>query len=74
MSRHQTRFELCDTHVNWNSEGRKRLAEVFCEGGPGSGGPCVPQPCRIFPGTDLFNGTLTDEEAAGWVAGWAVNT
>lgn len=72
--RKQTRFELCETHANWGAGGRQRLAEMFCEGGPGSGGSCSPRLCRVWPGTDLFAETATDEVAAEWVSAWAVNS
>lgn len=71
--RKQTHFELCDAHSHWQSEGRRRLAEMFCEGGPGSGGSCATQPCQIRPGTDLFCADVTDDVAAGWVRDWSVN-
>ncbi|ORW08476.1 MULTISPECIES: hypothetical protein [Mycolicibacter] len=74
MARQRTRFELCDVHRGWDSDGRYRLAEIFCEGGPASGPPCSPQPCRAFPGTDFFNSSVTDDDAAEWVRNWAVNT
>lgn len=72
--RKQTRFELCVAHSAWTAGGRRRLAEMFCEGGPGSGLPCSPQPCRVWPGSDLFAETATDEVADEWVRTWAVNT
>ena len=71
--RQRTRFELCATHENWTAGGRQRLAEMFCEGGPGSGAPCSPQLCRVWPGSDLFAESATDEVAAEWVRAWAVN-
>jgi hypothetical protein len=74
MSRKQTRFLLCEQHSAWQSEGRRRLAEMFCEGGPGAGGPCSPQLCQVWPGTDLFSSSVTDDIAADWVRDWAVNT
>lgn len=73
MARQTTTFKLCDTHTHWNGQGRRRLAEMFCEGGPGSGGPCSPQLCIALPGTDLFNADVSDDLAAQWVRQWAVN-
>lgn len=71
--RKQTQFSLCDTHSRWQTEGRRRLAEMFCEGGPGSGDSCSPQLCQVRPGTDLFCADVTDDIAASWVRAWAVN-
>jgi len=71
--RKHTRFELCDAHASWQADGRTRLAEMFCEGGPGHGRSCTPHPCRIWPGSDLFAPTATDDVAADWVRCWAVN-
>ncbi len=71
--RKSTVFELCSVHKNLALEGRHRLAEVFCEGGPGYGSPCSPQLCHVRPGTDLFAATTTDDIAAQWVRDWAVN-
>lgn len=73
MARQQTRFDLCDAHAHLVSRGRRWLAETFCEGGPGSGPPCAPAPCRISPGTDFFNADVTDELGVDWVRNWAVN-
>lgn len=71
--RKHTRFDLCQTHSGLGSAGRYRLAEIFCEGGPGSGPPCTPRLCRVWPGRDLFAETATDEVAAEWVRTWDVN-
>lgn len=73
QTRKHTRFELCQTHSGLGSSGRYRLAEIFCEGGPGSGPACAPRLCRIWPGRDLFAETATDEVAAEWVRTWEVN-
>ncbi|MEB3023028.1 MULTISPECIES: hypothetical protein [Mycolicibacter] len=73
MARKKTRFELCDAHAHLESAGRSRLAEFFCEGGPGSGQGCSPILCRVLPGTDLFGASVTDDVAAQWVLNWKGN-
>ena len=73
MSRKQTRFKLCEVHAGWHRGSRQRLAEMFCEGGPGQGAPCSPQLCQVWPGRDLFAESATDEVAAQWVSDWTVN-
>lgn len=73
-TRQRSRFELCDHHAHWQSKGRYRLAEIFCEGGPAVGVPCAPTMCALRPGRDFFNESVTDEMAAQWVREWSVNT
>jgi hypothetical protein len=67
-----TRFELCQTHSAGFGD-RERTAEFFCEGGPAVGKPCAPTLCRVWPGSDLFGPSATDESAADWVRNWSVN-
>ena len=52
--RKHTVFSPCATHeVMFNSESRRRKAEVMVEGGYAS--PCDPaRKCRMKPGLDLF--------------------
>lgn len=67
-----TKFHVCSAHNFMNGLGRKRRAEFFCEGGP-TNAPCTPDdPCRIWPGTDLFNPDCSTGEAT-WPAEWPVN-
>ena len=73
--RKHTRFDICDAHTflrTWG--GRHRLAEVFCEGGPAAADRCTPgTPCRIWPGTDMFEPSVCTSEA-DWPANWRANT
>jgi len=75
--RPQTQFDLCAAHIGWKSLGRRRLADMFTSRGPSSGLACTPQPCRIWPGSDLFvdgvDGDELDRIAAEWVRSWTVN-
>jgi hypothetical protein len=72
--RKRTRFALCSVHLPMARDGRQRLAEMFCEGGPGTGKPCDwLGPCRVYPGSDLFAAGVTDGMADEWVNGWTVN-
>lgn len=68
-----TKFHVCQRHVRLELLSRYRRAEFFCEGGP-SGDPCdSSDPCRIWPGTDLFVESSCHGEA-DWPARWEVNT
>jgi hypothetical protein len=53
-ARKHTKFQICEAHQWINGERRERRAEIFGEGGPGFGGPCSGDKCRMWPGTDLF--------------------
>lgn len=76
-----TVFKLCSRHRGWfGNDSRERMADVFGEGGPGHGPPCVPgDPCKIRPGRDFFVADIC--ALPGWydtAAGdhdfrWAVN-
>lgn len=73
-SRKTTRFEFCDAHQGYFSgDSKRRVAETFVEGGPGSGGPCSPDLCKVFPGTDYYNESSL-EEVASAPATWGVNS
>src|SRR5262249_23135675 len=51
--RRVTKFQVCDAHTWISHEFRQRRAEIFTEGGPGSGPPCTGEGCRRGAGTDL---------------------
>ena len=69
--RKRTVFRLCPTHKPYG--GGRRTAEMFCEGGPGSGQPCTDNHCRILPGSDFFAADTADDIAASWAPNWSVN-
>ncbi|ANA86854.1 hypothetical protein BH772_gp031 [Gordonia phage Bachita] len=80
--RKRTKFQICSVHEVWHSPmTRRRIAECFCEGGPGVidrtrswEQPCNPdQPCRIWPGTDFYVADVCHSEA-DWPKEWRVNT
>ncbi len=72
--RQRTVFRLCPAHQHLGAEGRHRLAEIVCEGGPAYGRPCHPAGlCEIQPGSDLFVPTATDAVAREWVENWTIN-
>lgn len=74
--RKQTRFHVCVNHAGYFAGmTRRRLGEFFCEGGPGSGPACSEHdPCRIWPGTDLFDSTLCEDmREDDMPATWGVN-
>lgn len=60
MIRKHTKFQTCEHHTHWRSEGRSRHAEFFCEGGDGR--HCEGGICRCWPGTDLFVAEICDRE------------
>lgn len=66
-----TKFQVCANHAWIDTERRERRAQVFGEGGPGSGPPCESsKPCRMWPGTDLFIPEVCESEMD---LDWAVN-
>lgn len=69
--RKKTVFALCETHATLG--GGRRTAEIVCEGGPASGAPCTPEPCRVLPGRDYYSPSCTDAEFVDMIANWAVN-
>lgn len=75
LTRKITKFYCCPAHAHYFSDmTRKRRAEFFCEGGPGSGSPCANgNRCRIWPGTDMFIPEHCIGEA-DWPSKWAINT
>ena len=77
-ARKRTVFTICPTHTGFFAgETRRRTAEVFGEGGPGSGKPCGPTSCRIAPGTDLFAAYVCERQYDTTIDGhefsWRVN-
>jgi hypothetical protein len=66
MSRKISKFHVCDHHAGlFAGVGRYRMAEVFVEGGPAGAAPCdQADPCRLWPGTDIFCASICDSEMA----------
>ena len=48
-----TKFQTCERHA-WLGKGGRRMAECFCEGGPGGQAGCRNGICRMWAGTDFF--------------------
>ena len=78
--RKHTKFTICAGHSSWFAGlGRYRMAEVFAEGGPGTGEGCTGRPdqvCHIAPGTDLFFESLCHDKWNTYPDSpfeWAVN-
>jgi len=74
IGRKITRFYICRYHEHWfYTASRRRTAEAFDEGGPGTAPACdLAHPCRIWPGTDFFVPSVCNTEA-DWPKTWAVN-
>lgn len=62
MARKHTKFQTCEKHAWLDRENRRRRAEFFVEGGPAGQAGCEGGTCRLWPGTDLFDASITDAE------------
>lgn len=70
-TRKHTKFHTCAKHSWLKLETRARRAAFYVEGGPTGPACTTDDPCRLWPGTDLFVADIAD--GTEFPLDWPVN-